>query len=350
MDFWDVAKLMWLRWYVTVPMLLLTAALTLWTAVNVSPDYQVTGHIAMVGSNVEPPEAEDGTVQIINPWSSEALAEAAEIRLGGMALADELASAGYEGSWSLGVTGRQPWLRLEVVAKSPEQAQATAARLREIIEEEIRNRQNDYNVPQQQQVSTVWFDQGETQEMITRAMRRAVVAAVGAGMIATVGVVIAFDAIARRRRMRTLRMPAPAAAAVPPPRARYTFLTELPADMGTPVAGAMPPAMPTAGHPAGSSAGPSAGQSGAPHIRARNNGVPAGRVAVDSEITTALALGEHAGAPHPPVVSATPSAPVVTTPAELTEDPTIVLPLSNRPRSGPRTPDTHGDEEPGRAG
>lgn len=228
MDFWDVAKLMWRRWYVTVPALLLTLAGAIWTGLTVNPDYQVTGHVALVGPAVQRAEGEN-TLTRINPWSGEALADAATIRLQGKALADLLKAEGFTGEWSALVAGRLPVIRLEVIAERPEQAQATLQRLREAIELEVRDRQAQYNVTPEEQVTTVDYDGGETVEAVTGKVKRALIVVVGAGLILTTGSVIAYDAIARRRRgphgpAGQPEVPSGAGTAEPP-RARYQYAT-----------------------------------------------------------------------------------------------------------------------------
>lgn len=307
MDFWDVAKLMWRRWYVTVPMLLATVVAAGWIGTSVQPDYQVTGHIAMIGSTVPQPE-EEADQGVVNPWSTEALAEAAAIRLSGKSLADQLRAEGYQGEWSLSVTGRQPWLELQVVAPSPEQAMATEDQLTEIIAEEVQTRQEDYGIPSGEQITTLSYDAGETIETVTGKLRRALVVVVGIGLIVTMGTVIAYDAIARRvQRSRS----GPAAGPPPAgPARRY------------PLAGM--PDQPTSGH----------GTNGKAPARAL--GVFPVRVQFAEEGSHPLPPGgpPEGGAPHgggdepwtdPP--DDEPARPGRRPP----DDSTIVLPLSNLP-------------------
>jgi capsular polysaccharide biosynthesis protein len=235
MDFWDVAKLIWRRWYVAIPLLLLTIAGAVWTSATVAPDYRVTGHIAVVGPAIQ--RADTGAeVTRVNPWSSEALADAAAIRLQGQALADAMSAEGYRGEWSALVTGRLPVIRVEVVAERPEQAQATMQRLRDAIEQEVRSRQAEYNVVREEQISTVSYDGGETVEPVTGKVKRALIVVVAAGLILTVGIVVAFDAIARRRRARTDEVSSQAPVAGP--QGRYTYGVDRPA--ATPVADPVP--------------------------------------------------------------------------------------------------------------
>jgi capsular polysaccharide biosynthesis protein len=260
-----------------VPALLLTAIAAFWTSFNVEPDYQVTGHIAVVGPAVQRAEG-DAALTPVNPWSAEALADAATIRLQGKPLADTLAAEGYSGGWSAFVTGRLPVIRLEVIAPRPEQAQATMERLREVVDEEVRTRQEEYNVAAEEQISTVPYDGGETVEPVTGKVKRALIVVVGAGLVMTTGAVVAFDAIARRRRAVAEGTP-PAPVSEPPAvpgsasapeiawpepaaggRARYRYAT---AETAAAVSGA-PGTGPANGH-AGPGSGPTAGARASSH-------------------------------------------------------------------------------------
>lgn len=289
MDFWDVAKLMWRRWAVTVPALLITVAATVWVAVTVEPDYQVTGHIAVVGPSIQR-SAGGETVTRVNPWSSEALADAAAIRLQGKALADQLAAEGFGGSWEAGVTGRLPVIRVEVVAERPEYAQATLERLRAIIDDEVAGLQAQHNVPPEEQITTVSYDGGESVEAVTGKVKRAIMVVCAAGLILTTGLVVAVDALARRRQAKVA---APTGGPTPRfdgARPRYQF-----------------------GGPAAAS-GAAAPSSGSAPMAGRSNGH-------DSEPTSVLEPP-----PARPDYSSRPTSPAPAPP--IGDDSTIVLPLS----------------------
>lgn len=303
MDFWDVAKLMWRRWYATVPMLLVTALATGWTTLNVAPDYEVTSHFAMVRPQTPVAEDEDEG-RTTNPWTSETLAEAASIRLRGRPLAEQLEAEGHDASWSLSVTGGQPWLRLEVIAKSPTEARTTGARLHEIIEEEMQSRQDEYHIPRDEQISSMQFDDGETVEAITRSRRQAVLGVLGAGLLATMGLVLMVDAIARYRARR-----ASAAAETRPPR-RFSFAATAPRS----------PAAPATDFMSSSGARPQP-----PNGGARNLGVGSDEPA--TAVHPAVAADEHSDV-------LTHQSTVAQTRTPVGDDSTIVLPLAGQPRAG----------------
>jgi hypothetical protein len=201
MDFWDLVTLMWRRWYVTAPMLLLTLAGVGWIMGTVGPEYQATGYVTVVPPTVfQPPEA--GKTSRVNPWNEEALADAARIRLEGKSLRDELAAAGFVGEWAVEITGRLPVISVQVVAPTSEQALTTVHELQGVVEAEVQARQAEYDLPEGEQFTAVRYDQGESVETTASRMRRTLVAVVAAGLFLTAAVVVSFDALARWRLSR----------------------------------------------------------------------------------------------------------------------------------------------------
>ena len=121
MDLWDLTKVMFRRWYLTAPMVLATIVATFWITTTTGPDYEASGHVAVI-----PPEvqrvAEAGEMLRVSPWNEEALAHAAQIRLEAKRLQEDLQEQGYHGEWSVEVSGRLPVVSIAVVAPTAEQA------------------------------------------------------------------------------------------------------------------------------------------------------------------------------------------------------------------------------------
>ncbi len=201
MDLWDLTKVMFRRWYLTAPMVLATIVATFWITTTTGPDYEASGHVAVI-----PPEvqrvAEAGEMLRVSPWNEEALAHAAQIRLEAKRLQEDLQEQGYHGEWSVEVSGRLPVVSIAVVAPTAEQAVDTLHRLQAVVDDEVRIRQEEYAVPAREQIRTVRYDSGESVDTSASGLRRALVAALGAGGILTIAVVTAFDAIARLRQRR----------------------------------------------------------------------------------------------------------------------------------------------------
>lgn len=223
MDIWDVVKAAVRRWHLAAPLLLAVVAASVWVGMTTSPDYRLTDHIAMIGPTVVHPEDET-VVRQINPWSSTSLAEAVAIRLTGKALTDELRAAGHDGEWGVNVSGRQPWIELEVIADTPEGASQTMDRLHEIAVAEVARRQDEYEVPPEDRITTSAVEEGATVEQVTGPQRRAVVAVAGLGLLLSFGAVTVYDLMVRRREARRSE----SAAEPQPARARYRYGNDRP--------------------------------------------------------------------------------------------------------------------------
>lgn len=304
MDFWDLVKVMWRRWYITAPMLLLTAVAAGYIGSTVGPEYQATGHISVVPPLVQRLPGGEGEASRVNPWNQEALADAARIRLEGKQLHDQLAAAGHDGEWAVAITGLLPVVTIEVVAGSPEEALTIMHMLQSVVEEEVRGRQVELNLEDGEEFTTVRYDQGESIETTNSRLRRALVAVLGAGVIMTTGVVLAFDAVTRWRRSRS-----PSAKAEEP-RRRYLYGGMPAGTNGRPSAPEFPlpvrlPAEPTSSAPIS----------------------PAPASTVPAEHTQKLPVGE--------LTQRLPTTPP--------EESTIILPLANVPWAGQKK---NGDSKP----
>lgn len=161
MDLWDVVKLIFRRWIVSVPLLLLTAAALVWTGSNVKPSYTAEGNILM-----RPPTTEisggDAQERAVNPWNTESLTGAVITLLRNQSLHDELAGEGYLGTWEAGRDVQFfSVINIEVTAPTIADAQATIGRLAEVVAHEVSARQQGYGLTEGQMVGTVTLGAGE---------------------------------------------------------------------------------------------------------------------------------------------------------------------------------------------
>jgi hypothetical protein len=314
MDFWDLVKVMWRRWYVTAPMLLLTAAAASWMITTIGPEYQATGYVTVLPPQMQR-QAEAGQVSLVNPWNQEALADAARIRLEGKRLHDELAAEGRSAEWAVEITGLLPVIGIEVVAGTPQEALDTMHLLQGVVEEEVQARQAELGLNEGELYTTERYDEGESVETTGSRLRRALVAVLGAGLILTTGTVVAFDAVLRWRQNRTGQLPTATSPAAPatPLRRRYMYGT------GSPI-----PPVRTTGN------GASTGQPAIPELAAArepNRGSFPIKLHLPTELESTAPIS-RAGS-KPAESKQEPAAP-----KPVPEDSTIVLPLAKFPWAG----------------
>ena len=199
MDFTDVARLMGRRWYLTVPLLLLTVVAMAWTVVTVEPDYKATAHVTLVPATVQEPIELAKTTVTINPWEPATLADAASILLQSKSLADSLAEQGYQGEWTV-TPGESALavLTIEVVSPTEEQAVTTVNKLIDTVEADVVAQQAPLKLAKGKQITTTTLGEPDT-AAVNSKLTRALVVVFGVGLILTVAVAVAVDAMLRRR-------------------------------------------------------------------------------------------------------------------------------------------------------
>jgi hypothetical protein len=179
-DLWDLTKMMFRRWLVAVPVLLVSLGAVGWTAVSVEPDYSAKGYILLIPPRVSP-DAAARAGRTLNPWTQlggSELARAAAIKVGAQRVAEDLVNAGY-GGFTVGQDGGSPGLTIEVAAE-----------------------QAKYGVDTGDAFTTLVLADGTDVKQVNSKVKRAVIAVFGVGMIATVAVTAGVDALLRSRATR----------------------------------------------------------------------------------------------------------------------------------------------------
>jgi len=208
MDLWDVAKLMARRWYVALPLLVLTMVGAMFTVQTVKPDYTATTNVSVLPPT-KADEAPNGAGQTVNPWDANSLTVATLTYLNSKRLHDEMKAQGFSDVWEADIDERlRGLIVIEVSAPTPELSQATARKLQELAAAEVARRQAVYNLEPGHQFTTIPFDDGDNIEVVTSKMKRALIAVVGVGIIITIGLTVSLDAFLRWRSRRREEMSA----------------------------------------------------------------------------------------------------------------------------------------------
>lgn len=198
-----MTKLLFRRWYFSLPMLLVTLALVAVAAVTVKPDYSAMGHIQFI-----PPvgtTAKDGEKNPIdNPWYDlgyEALANATVIDVTKKSVLEKMVAAGLSDNITVTID-QVPLFAIEAVGETPEQATATVQYVQKAIADAVQQRQETLRVAKTEIITTLQLDDGsEVTEKSSKIMRVMVVAA-GLGLLLTAAFTIGIDALLRWRANR----------------------------------------------------------------------------------------------------------------------------------------------------
>jgi len=201
-----MTKLLFRRWYFSLPMLLVTLALVAVASVTVKPDYSAKGHVQLI-----PPAgttASDGEKNPIkNPWFDlgyEALGNATMIDVNKKSVLERMVADGL--SDNVTVTMEQvPLFEIEAVGSSAAQATATVQRVMDAIAEAVLQRQQTLRVAKTETITTLKLDDGSEVEVKNSKTMRVAIVAAGLGLLLTAGFTIGLDALLRFRAARRRR-------------------------------------------------------------------------------------------------------------------------------------------------
>jgi hypothetical protein len=203
-DFWDATKVMVRRWYIAVPLLLLTLGLTGYTAVAVKADYMLTSYIQLV----PPTTVQDRTAQRTapsNPWTQlglEALSQAANYATVDQTFLDKLEAQGASTNFKITVGDPVAGATIQVVAKTREQAIETTDAVIQRYRDNAQRLQSQYGVQTADMITVQRLDQGENLKRPGGKVKRAIIAVFGTGVLLMCAISIGADALLRRRRRR----------------------------------------------------------------------------------------------------------------------------------------------------
>lgn len=134
MDLWQVLMILLRRWYVVIPVLLLTAYVANQASGRVDPTYNAYASVFVYVENRAP----EG-----NP-PTEQSAQAASVALDAPKVRQRLADAGLSPQYSVRARSRNPFMDVSVEAGSPEVALETVRGVVNLIPEEFASRPQIY--------------------------------------------------------------------------------------------------------------------------------------------------------------------------------------------------------------
>jgi hypothetical protein len=205
LDFWDLTRLLYRRWYLTVPMLLLTAVGSTWTLVGVKPNYIATAYVQLVGPVIQPTEPGQQSADQRNPWLSlglNTLANAAMVTVQDYTVIEALHAHGYSDTFTATLNSAAPLVTFEITGTSPAQATATASELVSRYQKSVADLQSTYGALTTDLVTARRLDLGTNIQESNARVKRAVVAVAGVGLLFTIALTVGVDARIRRRARR----------------------------------------------------------------------------------------------------------------------------------------------------
>jgi hypothetical protein len=231
-DLWDLTKLIVRRWYIAVPILLVTLTGVLFASKSVRPDYSATGHLQLVPP-AHPTESDAvKATRVHNPWLDlgiQALGSATIIDVQDERTIKELKREGFSEHILVSIDYPATFISIEVVGQSPAQATGTVQKVQRLLTDDVKAKQQQFGVVQEDMIGTLALDQGDKVTVVTSKIKRVLIVAAGMGMLITAAATIGIDAWLRRRARRKAEKPATAAVGGKPQRDDIDATTVMPA-------------------------------------------------------------------------------------------------------------------------
>jgi hypothetical protein len=186
-----------------------------WTYTTVQPDYKAVSYVQLV-----PPAAPTTPgAELRNQWIDLGLGSlntAATYATADASFLAQLKARGLSDNVVIDTGYPAPIATVTVIAGSKKQALDTVNAVVQHFEETVRGLQEAYGVQSAALIQTRRLDTGQNLEETGGKVKRAFIAVVGAGVLLSVAITVAFDAIARRRARRRQGLTEAPAAAGPP--------------------------------------------------------------------------------------------------------------------------------------
>ncbi|MEQ4301339.1 hypothetical protein ABNF97_08100 [Plantactinospora sp. B6F1] len=203
MDLLDLLKLMFRRWYVSAPIVVVTLGAALAFGLAIQPEYKTEVAILLVPpTTATAAPAPDATPRPGNPWlriGENAMAQAVQISTSAHDARTRIAAAGGDPDYEVGLVNRSSILTVAVTAASHDSARKTVEAVTRLIHDEVAGQQAPYQPNPGEQITTEVLDPGlnivQSRSNVLRA--QVVITAIGL-LLAAVGAVVC-DAVARRR-------------------------------------------------------------------------------------------------------------------------------------------------------
>ncbi|MFY1698278.1 hypothetical protein [Solwaraspora sp. WMMA2101] len=206
MDFWDLTKLLFRRWYIAAPLLLISVAAAGWTRTSVDPDYIATSYVQLIpptAANTAPDEDAPATPR--NPWLElglGSLSRAAALTVQDQAVLKQLDAAGLSENVAITLDNQQPIMTIQVVGESEEQATETTEEVVRRLEASVVGLQADYGASEDSFITARRLDRGDNIQEANSKVNRAMIAVAGVGVLLSAALTIGIDGLLRRRRPR----------------------------------------------------------------------------------------------------------------------------------------------------
>lgn len=205
MDSWDLTKLVARRWRISLPILLATVVLSVLAATAVKPTYVYTAYVQLVPPMPAATTPGEQAPVDPNPWVSQGLStigNAALISVQNLSYLKALKAQGYSTKITAQMGGSNPLATFTITGTTRAQASSTADQVAAEFDANVTSLQTGLGLSDSDLISARRLDGGTNLAVSNSRVKRAVIAVAGLGLIMTITLTIAADALLRRRDRR----------------------------------------------------------------------------------------------------------------------------------------------------
>ena len=192
------------RWMVAVPLLLVAIGATAFVGLTAKPDYTMTSYVQFIPARFAPAD-NPVNASLRNPWNQLGLAtlgQASIYMTQDQRFLDSLKASRHTAGFTLTMTNPNPIVTVEVVGSTRADTQETTELVIRRLRDSAQALQQQSGVKDPDIIPTQRLDQGQNLVPSTGKIKRALAAVAAAGLLVTVGGTVGFDALARRRSRR----------------------------------------------------------------------------------------------------------------------------------------------------
>lgn len=213
MDFLTLLRILARRWYVVVPMIVLSVVVSMRTVSSVKPDYEAQGTMLLLGPRESAPPASappEAAPTVVNPYTSftsslSTMAVALQVVVTDGTHRRELADKGLSDDYDAVVGEDGPTIEVTATAPSERVAVETLQTIFSMLSEELQQRQAAVGAPPQLQITAQPLVVPDDAAEVSVARDRAMAALAVLGLLATISAGLITDSLATNRQRRTTR-------------------------------------------------------------------------------------------------------------------------------------------------
>jgi hypothetical protein len=194
------------RWKIALPLLLLSIGATVFVALTAKPDYAMTSYVQLIPAKVAPSD-NPTSASLRNPWNQlglNTLGQASIYATQDQGFLQQLKATKHTDNFTLTMTYPDPIVTVEVVGTTPADARDTTDLIINRLRGAAESLQRGAGVGDTDIIATQRLDRGQNLLPSRSKQKRAILAVAAAGVIMTAGGTVGLDAIMRYRRRKRL--------------------------------------------------------------------------------------------------------------------------------------------------